>query len=425
MKEFKLPYGKGSLTLNVEDEHLGGVLVSEIHEYNPGKTGTEIVREAMENPIGTPRLKDMVEGKNNIVVISSDHTRPVPSHVIMPLILEEIREGNPDADITILVATGLHRATTKEELINKYGEKICSNEHIVIHDCDDGNNLTYLGKLPSGGNLIVNKIVADADLVIAEGFIEPHLFAGFSGGRKSILPGVSSRETVMYNHNAGFIASPYARTGIIENNPIHNDMLYAARAARLDFVVNVVIDSDHEPIYAVAGDCDLAHRKGREFLNSKCKVDAIPADIAISTNGGYPLDQNIYQSIKGMTAAEATVKEGGVIIMVSSASDGHGGETLYNTFKDEKDIQKMMNKFLATKPEDTIVDQWQAQILARIMLKAKIIYVSEASDEMVENMNMIPAHSMEEAMEKAIAIVNKNDYKVTVIPNGMSVIVKE
>lgn len=424
MKEFKLPYGKGSLTLDVEDEHLGGVLVSEINEYDPKKTGVEIVREAMENPIGTPRLKDMVENKNKIVVISSDHTRPVPSHVIMPLILEEIREGNPDADITILVATGLHRATTKEELINKYGEKICSNEHIVIHDCDDGNNLTYLGKLPSGGKLIVNKVVADADLVVAEGFIEPHLFAGFSGGRKSILPGVSSRETVMYNHNAAFIASPYARTGIIENNPIHNDMLYAARAARLDYVVNVVIDSEHEPIYAVAGDCDLAHRKGREFLLSKCQVDPIPADIAISTNGGYPLDQNIYQSIKGMTAAEATVKEGGVIIMVSSASDGHGGETLYNTFKEEKDIQKMMDKFLSTKPENTIVDQWQAQILARIMLKAKIIYVSEASDEIVENMSMIPAHSMEEAMEKAVAIVNKDDYKVTVIPNGMSVIVK-
>ena len=425
MKEFKMPYGKEKLTLKVEEEHLGGVLVSEIHQYKAPKSGSELVQEAIENPIGTPRLKDMVEGKDKIIVISSDHTRPVPSHIIMPLMLEEIRKGNPDADITILVSTGLHRATTKEELINRYGEKICSTEHIVIHDCDDGNNLVYLGKLPSGGNLIINRLVAEADLVVAEGFIEPHFFAGFSGGRKSILPGVASRETVMYNHNAGFIASPYARTGIIDKNPIHDDMLYAARAARLDFIVNVVVDADHEPIYAVAGDCDLAHRVGREFLLSKCKVDAVPADIAVSTNGGYPLDQNIYQSVKGMTAAEATVKEGGVIIMLSKANDGHGGETFFRTFKEEKNIIKMMQGFIATRPENTIVDQWQSQILARVMLKAKIIYVSDAPDELIEEMSMIPAHTLDEAMEKAKAIVDKDDYTVTVIPDGVSVIVNE
>lgn len=425
MREFKLPYGKEKLVLNVDEKHLGGVLVSKIHEYNPDKSGEELVKAAIENPIGTPRLKDMVEGKKKIVVISSDHTRPVPSHIIMPVILEEIRKGNPDAEITILVSTGLHRATTKEELIGKYGEKICSKEKIVVHDCDDGNNLVYLGKLPSGGKLIINRIVAEADLVVAEGFIEPHFFAGFSGGRKSILPGVASRETVMYNHNSSFIASPYARTGIIDGNPIHNDMLYAARAARLDFIVNVVINAEHDPIYAVAGDCDLAHRAGREFLLSKCEVDAIPADIAVSTNGGYPLDQNIYQSVKGMTAAEATVKEGGVIIMLSKADDGHGGESFHSTFKNEKDIKKLMQSFLHRKPEDTIVDQWQSQILARVMLKAKVIFVSSAPDELIEDMSMIPAHSIEEAMEKAVSLVNNDDYKVTVIPDGVSVIVKE
>ena len=425
MREFKLPYGKEKLVLKIQDEHLGGVLVSRINEYDPGKSGDVLVREAIENPIGTPRLKDMAEGKNKIVVISSDHTRPVPSHIIMPLILEEIRKGNPDVDITILVSTGLHRATTKEELIGKYGEKICSREKIIVHDCDDGNNLVYIGKLPSGGKLIINRLVAEADLVVAEGFIEPHFFAGFSGGRKSILPGVASRETVMYNHNSAFIASPYARTGIIDGNPIHDDMLYAARAARLDFIVNVVINADHSPIYAVAGDCDLAHRKGREFLLSKCQVDAVPADIAVSTNGGYPLDQNIYQSVKGMTAAEATVKEGGVIIMVSKADDGHGGESFHSTFKNEKNIERLMQSFLDRKPEDTIVDQWQSQILAKVMLKAKVIFVSSASDELVEDMGMIPAHSMDDAMNKAMALVNNDNYKVTVIPDGVSVIVKE
>lgn len=424
-REFQLPYGREKLTAKIDEAHLAGVLLSELHSYKPDKSGSELVQDALEHPIGTPRLCDMAVGKKKIVVISSDHTRPVPSHIIMPLILKEIRKGNPDAEITILISTGLHRGTTKEELIGKFGKEIVEKEHIVIHDCDDKANLVSLGKLPSGGNLIINRLAAEADLLVAEGFIEPHFFAGFSGGRKSILPGVASRETVMYNHNSGFIADPHARTGVIEGNPVHNDMLYAARAARLDFIVNVVIDAEHNPVFAVAGDCDLAHRVGRAFLASKCQVDAIPADIAISTNGGYPLDQNIYQAVKGMTAGEATVKKGGVIIMLAKSDDGHGGEHFHKTFRDEKDLNRMMQTFLARKPEETIIDQWQSQIFARILLKATVIYISDADDELVRDMHMIPAHSIDEALEKAKEIVKKDDYKVTVIPDGVSVIVRE
>jgi len=423
-KDFLLPYGKDKLSLQVDDSHLAGVLLSELHHYTAPKSGAELVQEALENPIGSPRLCDMAVGKKNIVIISSDHTRPVPSHIIMPLLLAEIRKGNPDADITILISTGLHRLTTVEELEGKFGKEITENEKIIVHDCDN-HPMTHLGKLPSGGNLIVNKIATDADLLVAEGFIEPHFFAGFSGGRKSVLPGVASRETVMYNHNSGFIANPYARTGVIDNNPVHNDMLYAARAARLDFIINVVIDAEHDPIFAVAGDCDLAHRVGREFLASKCQVDAIPSDIVVSTNGGYPLDQNIYQSVKGMTAAEATVKDGGVIIMLSKANDGHGGKSFHETFRDERDLNRMMQTFLNRTPEETIVDQWQSQIFARVLLKATVIFVSSCDDQLVEDLHMIPAHSLEEAMEKAKTIVAKDDYSVTVIPDGVAVIVKE
>ncbi len=425
MKEFLLPYGKETLTAQIEESHLAGVLVSEQHSYKAPKSGAELVQDALENPIGTPRLCDMAVGKKKIVVISSDHTRPVPSHIIMPLLLAEIRKGNPDAEITILISTGLHRQTTRDELAAKFGKEIADKETIIVHDCDDTANMVYLGKLPSGGNLYINRLAQEADLLVAEGFIEPHFFAGFSGGRKSVLPGVASRETVMYNHNSAFIAHPCSRTGIIDGNPIHNDMLYAARAARLDFIVNVVIDAAHDPIFAVAGDCDLAHRVGREFLVSKCQVKAIPADIVISTNGGYPLDQNIYQSVKGMTAAEATVKEGGVIIMLSKASDGHGGKYFHETFRDEKDLNRMMKTFLDRKPEETIIDQWQSQIFARLLLKATVIFISSCDDELVSDLHMIPAHSVAEAMEKAKAIVNKEDYTVTVIPDGVSVIVTE
>ena len=425
MKEFMLPYGKETLKAEIEESHLAGVLLSELHSYKAPKSGPEPVQEALEHPIGTPRLCDMAVGKKKIVVISSDHTRPVPSHIIMPLLLAEIRKGNPEAEITILISTGLHRLTTKDELEAKFGPEIINKEHIVVHDCDDKDNMVYLGKLPSGGDLIINRLAAEADLLVAEGFIEPHFFAGFSGGRKSVLPGVASRATVMYNHNSSFIADPHSRTGVIEGNPIHNDMLYAARAARLDFIVNVVIDAKHDPVFAVAGDCDLAHRAGREFLASKCQVDAVPADIVISTNGGYPLDQNIYQSVKGMTAAEATVKEGGVIIMLSKAADGHGGKSFHETFRDEKDLNRMMQAFLDRKPEETIIDQWQSQIFARVMLKATVIFISSCDDELVEDMHMIPAHSVEEALKKAKEIVKKEDYMVTVIPDGVSVIVKE
>ena len=425
MKEFMLPYGKETLKAEIEESHLAGVLLSELHSYKAPKSGSELVQEALEHPIGTPRLCDMAVGKKKIVVISSDHTRPVPSHIIMPLLLAEIRKGNPDAEITILISTGLHRLTTKDELEAKFGSEITNKEHIVVHDCDDKDNLVYLGKLPSGGDLIINRLAAEADLLVAEGFIEPHFFAGFSGGRKSVLPGVASRATVMYNHNSAFIADPHSRTGVIEGNPIHNDMLYAARAARLDFIINVVIDAKHDPVFAVAGDCDLAHRAGREFLASKCQVDAVPADIVISTNGGYPLDQNIYQSVKGMTAAEATVKEGGVIIMLSKASDGHGGKSFHETFRDEKDLNRMMQTFLDRGPDETIIDQWQSQIFARLLLKATVIFISSCDDQLVGDMHMIPAHSVEEAMEKAKEIVKKEDYTVTVIPDGVSVIVKE
>jgi len=425
MHRFDLPYGKGVATVEIEDGHLAGVLRSGIHEYWPAKGAVELVRESIENPIGSPRLRDLASGRRRITVIASDHTRPVPSRVIMPLLLAEIRSGNPDAEITILVATGLHRSTTIEELRAKFGDEIVSRERIVIHDCDDAASLVSLGRLPSGGDLVVNRLAAEADLLVAEGFIEPHFFAGFSGGRKSVLPGVASRATVMYNHNAAFVASPKARTGVLDGNPIHADMLFAARAAKLAFVVNVVIDAAHNPIFSVAGDCEAAHRAGREFLASKCQVDAVPADIAISTNGGYPLDQNIYQAVKGMTAAEATVRPGGVIVMFAQAADGHGGESFHRTFRDEPDLKKMTETFLSRRPEETVIDQWESQVLARVLQKARVVFVSDCDDGIVKDFHMIPAHSPAEALDVARRLVGRPDYTVTVIPDGISVIVRQ
>lgn len=426
MPVIKIPYAKEFKSFNIPEERYAGTLVSKMHEYKAPKSSVELVRDALNAPIGTPKLSVMAEGKNKVVIIASDHTRPVPSKVIIPPMLEEIRKGNPDADITILIATGCHRGTTKEELIGKFGEEIVAKENIVIHDCDT-SEMAYLGKLPSGGDLIINKLAADADLLVAEGFIEPHFFAGFSGGRKSILPGIASRKTVMYNHNGQFIASPYSRTGVIDGNPIHNDMLYAARAARLDFVVNVVINAEKDAIYAVAGDVDLAHRVGRDFLCKQCQVSAVPSEIAVTSNGGYPLDQNVYQSVKGMTAGEASVKEGGVIIMFSNCGDGHGGKSFYETFRDEKDLQRMTARFINTPADETIVDQWESQVFARVLSRATVVLVSSLSDEMVKEMHMLPAHSPEEALaiaDEVLAAKGIVNGKIVAIPDGVSVIVR-
>ncbi|MDR0761033.1 MAG: nickel-dependent lactate racemase [Treponema sp.] len=417
------PYGKETLTLNIPESRFKAGLASGMHHYKALFSQEELVRRALENPIGTPKLSVMAEGKRRVVVLASDHTRPVPSKAIIPPMLAEIRKGNPRAGITILVATGCHRETTRDELVNKFGADIVEKERILIHDCDS-QEMVNLGKLPSGGELIINKAAIDADLLVAEGFIEPHFFAGYSGGRKSVLPGIASRETVLYNHNAEFIASPYARAGMVEGNPIHIDMLYAARTARLAFICNVVINSQKEAIYAVAGDLDEAHRAGREFLAGICQVDAVPADIAITTNGGYPLDQNIYQAVKGMTAAEATVKKDGVIIMLAKSNDGHGGEEFYKTFVEEKNLERMTETFLKTPKNRTRVDQWESQILARVLRHARVVYVSDAPDEMVREFQMIPAHSLEEAVKKAEELLKNPQAAITVIPDGIAVMVR-
>lgn len=423
MKTFELPYGHEKKQLCIDSRELNAVLLSELHSYKPTAGQTELVRAALESPVGSPALSELSRGKKKIVIIASDHTRPVPSRVIIPLMLNEIRRGNPEADITLLIATGCHRETTRDELIAKFGEDIVDRERIVVHDCDCTEDLVDIGVLPSGGRCIINRLAAEADLLVSEGFIEPHFFAGFSGGRKSVLPGIAGRETVLANHCAEFIDSPKARTGNLEDNPIHRDMVWAARRAKLAFIVNVVIDADKKVIFATAGDMEQAHAAGCEFLSALCRIAPAPADIVVTTNGGYPLDQNIYQAVKGMTAAEATVNEGGVIIMLARSDNGHGGEAFYHQMADEPDIDKTLALFRSRDRGETHPDQWQTQIFIRVLKRARVIFVSDETDEVVRAMHMIPAHSTEQALELAHSLTSP-DAKITVIPDGVSVIIK-
>jgi len=423
MKTVAFPFGKEHILHTFKEEELQGVLVSELQDYVPADDGAALVRAAMNAPIGTPRLEELAVGRKNVVIIISDHTRPVPSKVIIPPMLDAIRSASPDAQITLLVATGCHRNTKKEELIAKLGEDIVKNERIVIHDCQDKDNLVFLGTLPSGGALYINRLAYEADLLLAEGFIEPHFFAGFSGGRKSVLPGIAARETVLANHCSEFIAHPRARTGLIDGNPVHKDMLWAAKKAKLAYIVNVVINEKKDVVYAVAGDVEQAHLEGCAFLSKLCRVRPMISDIVISTNGGYPLDQNIYQAVKGMTAAEASVREGGVIIMLACSDDGHGGEQFFRQLADEPDIQKTMQIFLARGRDETVPDQWQTQIFLRILSRAQVIYVSHAPRDMVSALHMYPADSLDEALTLAKKLLANETPTITAIPDGVSVMV--
>jgi nickel-dependent lactate racemase len=317
MIELALPYDNKTITAKIEDDRFAGSLVSQAATYRAEYSEEELVERSLDFPIASPKLEELAKGKKNIVIISSDHTRPVPSKIITPILLRRIRSVAPDARIRILVATGFHRPSTKEELISKYGEDIVAHEEIVMHYSERDEDMVTLGKLPSGGDLIINKVAMEADLLLSEGFIESHFFAGFSGGRKSVLPGISSYKTIMANHSGEFINDKHSRTGNLKHNLIHEDMAYAAKAAHLAFILNVVLDEDKKIIGSFAGDLEKAHKKGTVFVDSLSQVDAIESDITISTNGGYPLDQNIYQAVKGMTSAEATNKLGGTIIMVA------------------------------------------------------------------------------------------------------------
>ncbi|MDR2509665.1 MAG: nickel-dependent lactate racemase [Spirochaetaceae bacterium] len=417
------PYGKKSLSYDFPSKRLAAVLVSKLEETKRERSEEAIVAASLAAPIGCAPLAELARGKDNIVVIASDHTRPVPSKIIMPLLLAEIRRGNPHANITILISTGCHRETAPEELARKFGEDIVKNERIVIHNCD-ANDMVSLGTLPSGGELVINRLAAEAGLLVSEGFIEPHFFAGFSGGRKSVLPGVAARKTVMYNHNAAFIDNPCARTGVLENNPIQKDMVFAARKAKLAFICNVVINAKKEVLFAASGDMEAAHEAGCEFLSRQCRVGAVSADIVITSNGGYPLDQNIYQAVKGMTAAEACVNEKGVIIMLAASGDGHGGEAFYKTFAEEKNLARMLASFREKAACDTGVDQWQSQIFARVLQKATVVYISDLDDNLIRAMQMIPARSIGQALEIAENILGKTDAEITAIPDGVAVIVQ-
>ena len=414
-----IPYGHGSLELALREGDR--VIEGEISAVAPSAPAEELVRRALESPLGTPRLSELARDARSVVIVTSDHTRAMPSAITLPLLLEEVRRGNPDAEITILVATGLHRATTPDEQRAMFGSKIVENERIVVHDAFDESAHVDLGTLPSGACFFVDRLVTTCDLLVTEGFIEPHFFAGFSGGRKSILPGVCSERTVKENHSYRAIASDRARSAVLDGNPIHLDMVEAARRVNVAFILNVALNGSKEIIGAWAGDVERAHEEGVRFVSGLTQRPVETADIVITGNGGYPLDQNLYQSPKAASTAAEYAGEDGVIILCCRCEDGMGSENFERLMQlgSPEEIDAHLSAIPA---HETIPEQWCAQIYSRILRRHRLILVSDGLDpKLVSRLNMTPARTLDEALALA-RDVKGADASVIVIPDGVNVV---
>lgn len=420
-----IPYYTSTLALHVEEENLKAVLTAKMHGFHAEKSQEQLVLDALEHPVGSPRLRTLAEGKRKIVIVTSDHTRAVPSKITLPLLLKEIRSGNPDADITILIATGLHRPTTEEEQRRMFGDEIVDHEKIAINNAFAPEQFVELCTLPSGAVFQVNRLAAECDLLVTEGFVEPHFFAGFSGGRKSILPGICSERTVNENHSYKAVSHPRSNSGMLKDNPIHADMLCAAKAVNVQFIFNVALDGEKKIVAAWAGDLEQAHEAGVAFIRQWSQCPVITGDIVVTSNGGYPLDQNLYQSPKAMATAEACAGEDGVIIMCCSCCDGMGGAHFGQLI--QRGTPDEIDRYLSSiPPEKTIPEQWCTQVCVRVLRKHPVILVTTfLSHDEVRKANMIPASTPDEALEIAYRLKGKQA-SVVVIPDGVSVLtVKE
>lgn len=414
-----IPYHNGFLHAELDEALVEAVIVPKAVE--PQQSPKALVKTSLENPICSKRLCEKAKGKHKITLITCDHTRAMPSKVTLPLILEELRKGNPNAEITILVATGLHRPTTSEELYNMFGAEIVQAENILVSDAYDETAFVDFGRLPSGAPFELHKAAAECDLLISEGFIEPHFFAGYSGGRKSVLPGVCSLNTIKHNHAYTHIADKRAATGVLKGNPLHEDMLTAAKRAKLAFILNVTLDSNKRITAAFSGEFEKAHGAGVSCLKESSRCPLIPADIVITGNGGYPLDQNLYQTAKAASTAALYAKKDGVIILCAACKDGLGGEQFAKVMSlgTPDYILSTLSKLA---PEDTILEQWNAQIYAQVLKAHTLILVTDMLDyDLLLKMNIIPAASISDALKLARKLKGEAA-RIVILPDGVAVI---
>jgi len=413
-----VPFGKGFETCEVEDDK---ILASLEPSWPPAAGSQErCVSEALARPIGSESLRHLSSGVRTSLILTSDNTRPVPSGLTLPPILDEIKQAAPNSSVRILVATGLHEwSPTKGELAEKLGSAIDRVDEVSIHSAKDKESLIQLGNLSNGNELWVNDLINEADLILSDGFIEGHFFAGFTGGPKSILPGIAGAETIMHNHSPTNIDSPNARCGVTKGNPIHEEMREAAKRTGLRFILNVILDKSKNVVSAFAGDPILAHEGGTLFSLRCCRVTPVLGDIVITSNGGYPLDRNLYQLVKGISNGALTAKDGGVIVACGECMDGVGHEGFRRMLASASDPSEFLGKL--RKGEIWEEAQWEAQVLAKVLEKFRVIIVSKGVDrKTVESMHMTQARSLGEGLEEALKLKPRG--RITLLPDGPSAI---
>ncbi|WP_291637762.1 nickel-dependent lactate racemase [Clostridium sp.] len=408
--EFKFGFGKRTVTFNVEKDNLIGEILPNKIEID--LMNEEEVKRAMENPIGSKGLKEIALLGKKIVIITSDITRPMPSKMVLPVVLNELADaGVRDSDITIVLALGSHRSHTDDEKKYLIGEEVYNRIRCID---SNPNNFKHLGFTKRGTPIDVFTEVAEADMRICLGNIEYHYFAGYSGGAKAIMPGVSTRAAIQANHSR--MAESEAKTGNLDTNPVRQDLEEAIEYCPIDFIVNVVLDKKKQIIKAVAGHYIKAHREGCKFLDVANKiVIESKADIVITTPGGYPKDINMYQSQKALDNAKHAVKKGGIIILVASCVEGLG----------EKVFERWM--LGATFPENLIEDiqknfelgGHKAAAIAMVLQDSKIFLVSEMEAEFVKKIFMEPFSDVQDAVDKAFEEQGK-DAEVLIMPFGGS-----
>lgn len=411
-----MDYGKTGLMVDLPNDKVIGPL--EIKNAIPLANQSQAISDALANPIGSKPLAEIAKGKKTACILICDITRPVPNKVILPQILKTIEEaGVPRSGITILIATGLHRPNEGEELVELVGEDIANNYRVENHHGKETSEHDYLGITPKGVPVYIDSRYIKAELKITTGLIEPHLMAGYSGGRKVICPGIAGIETVKVWHGPKFLEHPNADCGIVEGNPVHEENTYIALMSGCDFIVNVCVDGNRQITWAGAGDMIKAWEAGVSFVRQVVRVPIKePVDIVLTSCAGYPLDITWYQAVKGLMGALPIIKKGGTIILVASLTEGLGSPEFQQVLSENPDLKAFKKRILET--DYFVMDQWQLEEFAKVIEKCKVKVYSKGLEHSVLNKcHVTPIDSVEQAVAESL-----QEYgplaRIAVIPKG-------